>query len=83
MKNLYINIGQLIAATRMCLKKEQYLPALILIYSGIDIAGWLDSDNPDAKIKDTFISWVDRYVLVSKQLEWRFYVDISDSEQRR
>ena len=69
MKNLYNSMGQLIAAIRMCLKNEQHLPALILIYSGIDIAGWFDSDNPNAKIKDTFISWVDRYVLVSEQLE--------------
>lgn len=69
MKNLYNSISQLIAAIRMCLKNEQYLPALILIYSGIDMAGWLDSDNPNERVDKTFTSWTDKYLLVSKKLE--------------
>ena len=61
---------QLITAIDICIKNKLILPAMILIYSGIDMAGWLDSIAPDANVKDTFISWVDRYVLTSsEQLE--------------
>jgi hypothetical protein len=42
-------------------------PALILTYSCIDVAGWIDSQEPYAS-RSTFMGWVDRYLLPCKPL---------------
>jgi hypothetical protein len=64
---LYLNIAKVGLGIDACLEKKLYLPALILIYSGIDIAGWLASPEPFASQK-TFVDWVDAYLLKAKAL---------------
>jgi hypothetical protein len=41
---------------------------LILIYSAIDVVGWLASPK-DFVDRDTFMGWVDRYLLPAKPLD--------------
>ena len=43
-------------------------PALILIYSGLDTVGWLDSSD-DYATRSSFIKWVDAYLLKAKPLQ--------------
>lgn len=38
------------------------IPALVLLYSAIDIAAWLASDNADISSKKRFVKWVNRYM---------------------
>jgi hypothetical protein len=35
---------------------------LILLYSGVDIAGWMASDNPTTTVRESFTAWVDKYL---------------------
>lgn len=51
----------------VCLEKKLTAPALILLYSGIDTAGWLDSPDRDAT-RDSFLKWVENYLLKAKPL---------------
>jgi hypothetical protein len=55
------------AGVESCIENKLSAPALILIYSGIDTAGWLDSDQPFAT-RTSFIGWVERYLLPSRPL---------------
>lgn len=57
---------QLIQGTRGCLEARLELPSLILIYSGIDIAGWLDAEREDEPVSQSFARWVNRYLLTAK-----------------
>lgn len=56
------------AGVEACVEKKLTAPALILIYSGIDTAGWLDSDQPFAT-RSSFMDWVNRYLLPSRPLD--------------
>ena len=40
----------------------------MLLYSAIDIASWLASDNASASVRNYFIAWVDGYMLPCKPL---------------
>ena len=64
---LYDNLMLLGSGIEACIQKRLIQPALILIYSGIDTAGWLGSDKPNAS-RTTFIDWVERYLLKAKPL---------------
>lgn len=44
------------------------MPALVLIYAGIDIVAWLASRDAAAKSKERFTWWVDHYLLPVKSL---------------
>lgn len=61
-ETLQKNIIQLCLGVDACLGKKLITPALVLLYSGIDTVGWLNSTEPFAT-KSTFISWVDEYLL--------------------
>jgi hypothetical protein len=52
---------QMFKAFDLCLEKEIKLPALLLAYTLIDIAGWLDCG--DGNVRKRFTAWVDRYLL--------------------
>ena len=52
----------------VCIDKKVSGPALILIYSAIDIVGWLDSADEHAT-KTSFIKWVETYLLKAKPLK--------------
>jgi hypothetical protein len=43
------------------------VPALILLYSGIDIASFLDTDNP--VVHERFATWVEKYLLAGSSLK--------------
>jgi hypothetical protein len=64
---LYNNLMLLGSGIEACIEKRLTAPALILIYSAIDTAGWLDSDESYAT-RDSFTNWVDRYLLKAKPL---------------
>jgi hypothetical protein len=61
-----MQIGQGIEA---CLEKELDVAAQVLIYSGIDIVGWLASADEFASDR-TFIEWAKNYLLKAKPLPW-------------
>jgi hypothetical protein len=65
---LYRNIMLLGKGIDACIEKKLTAPALILIYSGIDTAGWLDSSE-DYATKTSFMNWVDAYLLKAKPLQ--------------
>jgi hypothetical protein len=58
----------LAAGVEACIEKKLTAPSLILIYSGIDTAGWLDSEEPYAT-RSSFMDWVDGYLLPSRPLD--------------
>ena len=64
---LYDNLMKVGLGIEACLEKKLDLPALVLIYSGIDVAGWLASPKPHAE-RSTFIDWVNSYLLQAKPL---------------
>jgi len=64
-QTLYTKLMLLGSGIDTCLEKELTAPALILLYSGIDTAGWLDSPDRDAT-RDSFLKWVENYLLKAK-----------------
>jgi hypothetical protein len=64
---LYKNLMLLGGGIESCLEKKLTAPALILLYSGIDTAGWLDSTEQSAT-RDSFLKWVENYLLKAKPL---------------
>jgi hypothetical protein len=65
---LYRNIMLLGSGIDACIEKKLSGPALILIYSGIDTVGWLDSSE-DYATRTSFMKWVDAYLLQAKPLQ--------------
>jgi hypothetical protein len=61
-QRLYENLMSLSKGVDVCLDNKLIGPALILIYSAIDTAGWLDSTNQSAT-RNSFIDWTNRYLL--------------------
>ena len=57
-------IEQLVNAIDSCLKKELFIPGLILLYSSIDIMSWLDRKKSHTDVKPSdFIRWAKSYIL--------------------
>lgn len=56
------NIFVLGAGIEACLEKRLMMPALALIYSGIDVLGWLASSVEYAS-RPSFLDWVENYLL--------------------
>jgi len=63
------SILQVASIAEVCIHQKALLPALILIYSGIDTMGWLVADDESAAVVDRFASWVDKYMLGTKSLD--------------
>lgn len=55
------------AAIELCIDNKLIMPALVLLYSGIDVVGSLER-KPDMGTKASFIQWVDTYMLKAKPL---------------
>lgn len=55
-------LNELITAVDLCMRDQLYRPTLILLFSGIDIAGWMAAEDPAMKVKDSFMAWVDKYL---------------------
>ncbi len=64
---LYQNLAKITLGIDACLEKKLELPALVLLYSGIDVAGWLSSPKPYSE-KSSFMSWVNSYMVPAKPL---------------
>lgn len=64
----YDNIMLLGRGIDVCLEKKLCGPAMILIYSAIDVVGWLDSVEPYAT-PTSFIDWVEAYLLKAKSIQ--------------
>lgn len=64
---LYRNLMSMGGGVEACLERNLVTSALVLIYTGIDTAGWLDSNERFAK-RGSFIGWVDKYLLQAKPL---------------
>ena len=62
------NLMQLGAGVQACLDKRLSMPALILLYSAIDITSWLASGYTSSTVRERFTSWVDQYLLSAKRL---------------
>jgi hypothetical protein len=56
----------MLAAVDACLTGNIKLPALLLAYTLIDIAGWLNSDEKSVKVR--FTDWVEKYILPNSTL---------------
>ena len=68
MENLFKNYYQLIQATDECVNKHRVLPALVLIYTGIDSVSWIASEDPNEKPGTRFKNWVDAWMLKNGKL---------------
>ena len=64
---LYENLMSLSKGVDACLDNKLVGPTLILIYSAIDTAGWLDSNDQFAT-RNSFIGWTNRYLLSTNPL---------------
>ena len=64
---LYKSMMLLASGIDACIEKKLNTPALILIYSGIDTTGWLDSGE-EFSTRTSFKNWVDAYLLKAKPL---------------
>jgi hypothetical protein len=66
-QKLYENLMSLSKGVDACLDNKLIGPALILIYSAIDTAAWLDS-NDEFATRNSFIDWTNRYLLSTNAL---------------
>jgi hypothetical protein len=66
-QKLYENLMYLSKGVDACLDNKLIGPALILIYSAIDTAGWLGSNDQFAT-RNSFIDWTNRYLLSTNTL---------------
>jgi hypothetical protein len=62
------NFIQVVQGIEVCVEKNWIIPALTLIYSGIDSIGWIVSNEEFAK-RHTFIKWAEKYLLTKKQFQ--------------
>jgi|ERR1017187_1459773 hypothetical protein len=62
-----INLKHLLDSIEHALRLEHFLPAIILIYAGIDAAAWLASDTNE-EVGKQFRRWVDHWMLPAKLL---------------
>lgn len=63
------NFNDIIKSIEICLNEKLQIPSLILLYSGIDIMGWLNHPvSMDHRSKEDFIRWVDDYLLPNKNI---------------
>jgi hypothetical protein len=51
-----------------CAQKRLQLPALIVLYSAIDITAWLANDDTSAGVGKRYMAWVDQYLLKAKPM---------------
>ena len=52
----------------LCVGHNLNTSALILLYSGIDIAGWMAAKNLSTSVQESFTAWVDQYLCPEKVL---------------
>jgi hypothetical protein len=67
-QNLHRNLQQLDRGIETCLEHNLQIPALVLLYSAIEIVGTLANEDPAAGSRKIFTAWVDKYLLKAKPL---------------
>jgi hypothetical protein len=67
-QSLYDNMAQLGQGIEACLERGLQRPALVLLYSAIDVTAQLANDDPQAGVGKRYREWVDRYLLRAKPL---------------
>jgi hypothetical protein len=58
----------IVKSIRISIDNNLQLPSLLLIYSGIDISGWLGAKTNSLSVRDSFTNWVDQYMLPSSSI---------------
>jgi hypothetical protein len=66
-EKLLKNLMSLMSGINACLERNLKGPALTLIYSTIDTAGWLDTDQTFTT-RQGFINWTEKYLLTATPL---------------
>lgn len=62
MSNIRRNFDQILETVRWSLSDNWTVPALILLYSAIDIAAWLTCEDLKEGVRERFVRWVERYM---------------------
>lgn len=62
-QNLLRDYFQTFTAIDYCISEKLIMPALILIYSAIDSASWISSDNENQSVNERFQNWVNTWML--------------------
>jgi hypothetical protein len=65
--NLFDNLSTQAAAINLCLGKKLVLPALMLLYAGIDVVAALER-RPGEGTRTSFVRWVNSYMLKCRSL---------------
>lgn len=53
----------LTAAIRLCLEQKYIVPAMMLLFAGIDGMAWLHREHEGINNSDDFMQWVDRFLI--------------------
>jgi hypothetical protein len=64
-----VKFKQIAAAADLCIAANLNTAALILLYSGIDVASWLCAEQPDGSIQNYFVAWVEKYILPTSRFK--------------
>ncbi|MBM2811083.1 MAG: hypothetical protein HW416_1842 [Chloroflexi bacterium] len=67
MDSLSRNFAALLMAIEDCLEKRYILPALVLLYTGIDVIAFLER-QPSEGVRSSFTRWTEDYLLRAKPL---------------
>jgi hypothetical protein len=70
MWNIRRTFYQILETVRWSLSKNWTVPTLILLYSAIDIAAWLNCEDPKKKVRERFVEWVERYMKPESTFSW-------------
>jgi len=65
------NFFKLVQGIRLCMESRLVTPTLILVYCGIDIAGWLWTRQDSTPVDRRFIEWTSKYLLPGSPLKCR------------
>lgn len=64
------NLNNITKSIELCLNAKLQISSLVLLYSGIDIMGWLNRPvSKYHKPKEDFIRWVDDYLLPNPNIK--------------
>ncbi|MCB2228650.1 MAG: hypothetical protein KQH53_18380 [Desulfarculaceae bacterium] len=64
---LKLKLDEIEKAVGLCIGQGLIEPSLVLLYSAIDILGWLDSSEEWAS-KKSFMAWANKYILIDNSL---------------
>ena len=65
---LFDRLFDIILGIEICIQTNLQLPALILIYTGIDAVAWLAAEDEKSNVRARFQDWVDTWLFTAKRL---------------